>query len=150
IVVDTPTLQPRDWPAVDQVETGAYLKPESGRILASPGDETPAEPGDAQPEEIDVALAADWLERATTLPVRHIGRGGAGLRSFVADNVPVVGPEPAAEGFFWLAGQGGYGVMLSPILAVAAAGLIARGTLPETIAAAGIDDATLGVARLRL
>jgi D-arginine dehydrogenase len=150
IVVDAPaTLQPRDWPAVDQVETGAYLKPETGCILASPGDGTPAEPGDAQPEEIDVALAADWLERATTLPIRQIARRWAGLRSFVADDVPVVGPDPAAEGFFWLAGQGGYGVMLAPILAAAVAGLIADGALPETFAAAGIDDAALGVERLR-
>src|SRR5207245_103232 len=116
IVVDTPAgLHPQDWPAVDQIETGAYLKPETGRLLASPGDETPAEPGDAQPEEIDVALAADWLERATTLPIRHIRRRWAGLRSFVADEVPVVAPDPVAEGFFWLAGQGGYGVMLAPI-----------------------------------
>ena len=150
IVVDTPApLQPQDWPAVDQVETGAYLKPETGSLLASPGDETPAEPGDAQPEEIDVALAADWLERATTLPVRHIRRRWAGLRSFVADDVPVVGPDPAAEGFFWLAGQGGYGVMLAPILAAGLAGLIAGGTLPETFAAAGVGQAALGVERLQ-
>ena len=150
IVVDTPTaLQPQDWPAVDQVETGAYLKPDTGRILASPGDETPAEPGDAQPEEIDVALAADWLERATTLPIRHIRRRWAGLRSFVADEVPVVAPDPVAEGFFWLAGQGGYGVMLAPILAAGLAGLIAHGRLPETFAAAGVDQAALGIERLR-
>jgi len=63
--------------------------------------------------------------------------------------VPVVGPDPAAEGFFWLAGQGGYGVMLAPILAAAVAGLVAEGTLPEVFAAAGIDDAALGVERLR-
>ena len=149
IVVDTPTAaRPQDWPAVDQIENDAYLKPETGRILASPGDATPCEPGDAQPEEIDVALAADWLERATTLTVRHIGRRWAGLRCFVADDTPAIGPDPAAEGFFWLAGQGGYGIMMAPILAEAIAGLVTAGVLPESLAAAGIDAAALGVERL--
>ena len=71
------------------------------------------------------------------------------MRSFVADEVPVVAPDPVAEGFFWLAGQGGYGVMLAPILAAGLAGLIAHGRLPETFAAAGVDQAALGIERLR-
>jgi D-arginine dehydrogenase len=150
IVVDTPpAARPQDWPMVDQIENDAYLKPETGRILVSPGDATPSAPGDVQPEEIDIALAADWLEQATTLTLRRIGRRWAGLRCFVADNAPAIGADPGAEGFFWLAGQGGYGIMMAPVLAAAIAGLVTEGTLPASLAAAGIDATALGIARLR-
>jgi D-arginine dehydrogenase len=150
IVVPCPAgLDTGGWPTVDQIDNDAYLKPETGRLLASPGDATPCLPGDAQPEELDVAVAADWLQRATTLPVARIERRWAGLRSFVADGTPVVGPDPAAEGFVWLAGQGGYGIMLAPILGEAAAALATGGRLPPAIRERGLDEAALGVARLR-
>jgi D-arginine dehydrogenase len=150
IVVPLPAgLDTAGWPAVDQIDNDAYLKPETGRLLASPGDATPCEPCDVQPEELDVAIVADWLQRATTLPVARIEGRWAGLRSFVADDTPVVGPDPAAEGFFWLAGQGGYGIMLAPVLGEAIAALATGGALPAAVTAQGLDDAALGVARLR-
>ena len=71
-----------------------------------------------------VALAAERVERATTLTIRHINRKWAGLRSFVDDRAPVIGMAPDQTGFFWLAAQGGFGIMTSSSAARAAASLI--------------------------
>jgi D-arginine dehydrogenase len=137
------------WPVVIDVDEQFYFKPESGRILASPADETPVPPGDVYPEDYDVALAVDRIERATTLSVQHIRRKWAGLRSFVADKGPVVGMDTAVPGFFWLAGQGGYGIMTSPAMARTAAALIIDGRLPADLAAAGLTPQALSPARLQ-
>jgi D-arginine dehydrogenase len=117
--------------------------------MASPADETPSEPCDAQPEDLDVAIIADWLERTTLIPMRRIARRWAGLRSFVADRAPVCGFDDAAEGFFWLCGQGGYGIMMAASLGRTAARLIAEGRLPDDIAEAGVTAADIGPARTR-
>jgi len=137
IVVDAPAgIDAAAMPAVDTVGTPAYFKPDAGRIMASLGDETPCEPQDAQPEEMDVALTADWLERRTSIQVRRIEHSWAGLRSFVADGDPVVGFDARAPNFFWLAAQGGYGIMMAPALARLAAGLI----LPQGRGAEGREE----------
>ena len=112
------------WPCVIDVEEQFYFKPDAGRVLASPADETPVSPGDAQADELDVATAVDRVERATCLRVERIAARWAGLRSFVADGVPVAGMNPEVTGFFWLAAQGGYGIMTSPALGALAAALI--------------------------
>jgi D-arginine dehydrogenase len=149
IIATPPGLDSRAWPlTIDAAETG-YFKPESGKLLVSPADETPVEPGDAQPDEIDVALAIARLLERTTLAVRHVERKWAGLRSFAADKVPVVGFDPLAAGFFWLAGQGGYGIQAAEGLARIAAALIAGGGLPDDLVTAGLDAAALSPARLR-
>jgi D-arginine dehydrogenase len=103
-------------PAVDFAGADAYFKP-------SPGDQTPVEPQDIQPDEWDMAVVADWLQTETTIQIRRIGTSWAGLRSFVEDQNPVVKFDPDVEGFFWLAAQGGYGIMMAPTLAKAATGL---------------------------
>ena len=82
----------------------------------SPADETPTDPCDAQPEELDIAITIDRVETATRLKVNRVHTRWAGLRSFVADKSVVAGFAPDAEGFFWLAGQGGYGIQTSPSL----------------------------------
>ena len=51
----------------------------------------------------------------------------AGLRTFAPDRHPVAGFAPDAEGFFWLAGQGGFGLQTSPAMAAITRALI-RGT----------------------
>jgi D-arginine dehydrogenase len=135
-------------PAADDVDTWAYFKPEAGRIMASPGDETPVDPFDAYPDDMVIAELADYLERHTLLKIERILRSWAGLRSFVTDNCPVVGFDAMAEGFFWLCGQGGYGIMMSPVLGRATAELITRNRLPEDLAARGLDAAALGPNRL--
>ncbi len=150
IIVELPNgMDSRRWPAVDEAGSGCYCKPEAGRVMASPADETPSEPCDAQPEDLDVAIIADWLERTTLIPMRRIARRWAGLRSFVADRAPVCGFDDAAEGFFWLCGQGGYGIMMAASLGRTAARLIAEGRLPDDIAAAGVTAADIGPARTR-
>ena len=106
--------EPNDWPAVIDIEEEFYFKPDAGLVLGSPADETPSPPCDAQPEEIDVALAIDRIERATTMKITRVEHKWAGLRTFAPDKSPVAGFDPDAEGFFWLAGQGGYGIISPP------------------------------------
>ena len=101
-----------------------YFAPESGRLFASPMDEVPSDPVDAQPDEFEVALAAHRMQERTTVTVDRIHSRWAGLRSFTPDRHPAVGFAPDAEGFFWLAGQGGAGLQTSPAMAAIAASLI--------------------------
>jgi len=118
IVIDAPTgFDVKTSPVVDFLASGAYIKPEAGKLMASPGDATPTVPQDARPEEMDIAELAHWIETETLIPVRRIAHSWAGLRSFVADEAPVVGFDPQAPDFLWLAGQGGYGIMMAPALA---------------------------------
>jgi len=135
------------WPAVIDIDEDWYLKPDAGRILASPADETPSPPCDAQPEEYDVAVLVDRLTRVTTLQVPRIRARWAGLRSFVADQTIVAGFDAQAPGFFWLAGQGGYGIQTAPAVARAAAALINGETLPGDIADLGVAAAALSPTR---
>jgi len=134
-------------PVADVLDTWAYFKPEAGRIMASPGDETPVEPMDAYPDDIVIAELADYLERHTLLKIERILRSWAGLRSFVGDHCPVVGFDPKAEGFFWLCGQGGYGIMMSPVLGRTAATLILRDRVPDDLAGRGVSAGTLSPGR---
>ena len=133
---------------VVDIDEGFYLKPDAGRLLISPADETPSPPCDAQPDEYDVALCVDRIETAFDLRIARIDNKWAGLRSFVADKVPVAGYDMAAPGFFWLAGQGGYGIQSAPALARAAAALIEGHGLPGDIADQGVHVDALAPARL--
>jgi D-arginine dehydrogenase len=114
------------WPFVVDVDEQFYFKPEAGRLLLSPADETPVAPSDARPDELDLAIGIDRLQRAADFPVRRIVKSWAGLRTFTADRSPVVGYDPNASGFFWLGGLGGYGIQTAPALGREAARL-ARG-----------------------
>jgi D-arginine dehydrogenase len=131
------------WPLTDCVDEQWYFKPESGRFLGSPADETPMPPCDVQPEELDIAIAADRIQQATTLSITHIRRKWAGLRSFVADKTLVIGPTAKAEGFFWLAGQGGYGIQTSFAAADCLAALIDGGDIPALLKELGLTGAAL-------
>lgn len=130
-VVDAPSpAQYEAMPMVaDTVET-FYLKPDAGRFLISPADETPSAAVDAQPEELDVAMVVDRVEQAFDFQIDQVHQSWAGLRSFFADGVPVCGFHPEAKGFFWLAGQGGYGIQTAPALSQLAASLL-LGQQPE-------------------
>jgi len=149
ILLDPPPHQPSEhWPMLIDVEEQFYLKPDAGKLLLSPADETPSPPCDAQPDEMDIAIAVDRLERATTLEVRRITHKWAGLRSFVADRSPVVGYDPVKPGFFWLAALGGYGIQTAPALSRVAASLVLDRRLDEDIAAFGVDVQTISPRRL--
>jgi D-arginine dehydrogenase len=150
ILFDTTFPVARDWPVVVDVDEQFYFKPESGLLLGSPADETPLAPCDVQPEELDVALAIDRIERAVRFRVRQVRRRWAGLRTFAADDTPVVGMEEAVPGFYWLAGQGGYGIQTAPALARAAASLLVDGVLPGDLLRQGLVAEDLLPLRLRL
>jgi D-arginine dehydrogenase len=136
------------WPMVIDIEEQFYFKPDAGKLLISPADETPSEPCDAQAEEWDVAVAADRVMAATSLDVRRISHRWAGLRSFVADRTPVAGFDETTPGFFWLAAQGGYGIQTAPALSRAAAALALGESLAPDLIAAGVTAEALSPARL--
>jgi len=101
-----------------------YFAPESGRLFASPMDEVPSDPCDAQPDELEVALAAYRMEERTIVKVQRIHSRWAGLRTFTPDHRPAVDWAVDAPGFFWLAGQGGFGLQTSPAMAAIVESLI--------------------------
>jgi D-arginine dehydrogenase len=140
----------RHWPMVIDVDETLYFKPDAGHLLLSPANEDPMPPCDVAPEEMDIALAVDRFERLTTHRVQRIHHRWAGLRSFVADRAPVAGYAPEADGFFWLAGQGGYGIQMAPALARAAAALVLERPLPDDIQHQGVSAAVLSPARAGL
>ena len=119
-----------------------YFAPESGRLFASPMDEVPSDPCDAQPDDYEIALAAWRMEERTTVKVDRIHSKWAGLRTFAPDRHPVAGFAPEAEGFFWLAGQGGFGLQTSPAMSAIATSLIA-GT-PWPVAEVSVEQLSPG------
>jgi D-arginine dehydrogenase len=148
-LVDPPAgLAVDAWPLVVDIHESWYFKPDAGKLLVSPADETPSPPCDAQPEELDVAIAVERVEAATTLAIRRIAHRWAGLRSFARDKTPVVGFDPRARGFFWCAGQGGYGFQTAPALGRAGAALARGSPLPADLAALGVTAAALSPQRL--
>lgn len=141
IAFDPPAdLDVSGWPFLKTVyDDGFYMLPDAGKLLASPMDPTPSPACDVQPEDYDMAVAAWRVEEATTLKVERIAAKWAGLRSFVADNVPTAGFSPAAPNFFWLAGQGGYGLQTSPAMALAAEALLFGLPWPALLAEHGVQ-----------
>ena len=138
------------WPMLNDADEQFYFKPDTGRLLASPADETPMDPHDVQPDELDIAICIDRIQQAADLPVRRVVRSWAGLRSFVADKTPVVGFDPAAPGFFWLAGQGGYGFQSAPAMSRTAAALLDGRPLPSDLADRGVTQDKLAPGRASL
>jgi len=135
------------WPMVIDIDEDFYFKPERTQLMGSLAEQTPMEPHDVRAEEIDVALAISRITTATSFQIRHVGRTWAGLRTFAPDRLPVVGFSGIRPGFFWLAGQGGYGIMTSPALARTAAGLICEGSIPDDVRAAGVEESTIAPSR---
>ena len=131
-------LTTQNWPLVINQSDPLYFKPDAGALLLSPMDETPGPPCDAAPEELDVAEAIARFEACTTQRVSRVTHRWAGLRTFAPDDTFVVGFEPEPSGFFWLAGQGGYGVQTAPALSRLAAGLISE-RLGRTIQTKGAE-----------
>ena len=136
-------MVPDRWPMVVDIDEQFYLKADAGKLLISPADATPSPPCDAQPEELDIAICIDRIETAFDLERPRIESRWAGLRSFLPDGDPVAGYDPEGEGFFWLAGQGGYGIQTAPALARTAAALVRGEDIPGDIAAEGVTGAAL-------
>jgi D-arginine dehydrogenase len=137
------------WPSVVGADESWYIKPDAGVLLGSPANADPVPPHDVQPEELDIAIAIDRIETATTLQIRRPIRTWAGLRSFVADGDLVGGFDAAAPGFFWVAAQGGYGIQTSAAMGQACAALLRGVALPQHLADFGLTPALLSPARLQ-
>jgi len=139
----------RRWPMIVAIDESYYFKPEGPGLLGSPGDEAPVPPGDARHDEIDVAVAISRIQEATTMTIRHVASAWAGLRSFVADRRPVIGADPGSPSFYWLAGQGGFGIKTSPAAGRAIASLVVDDVLPPDLIEIGITRNELAPGRLR-
>jgi len=127
------------WPTVYDVAAPVYFKPDAGRIMLSPADETLCDPHDAFSDDMDVAVAVDRLQSMVTYQITRVEHSWAGLRTFSADDEPVAGYDPGADGFFWFAGQGGFGIQMSPAYARLARTLLLRETMPEFLAASPLQ-----------
>ncbi|MBI1396292.1 MAG: FAD-dependent oxidoreductase [Betaproteobacteria bacterium] len=132
-----------DWPAVIGVDESFYFKPDAGQLMGSPANADPVEPHDVQAEEEDVATGILRIEQATTLRIRRPSHTWAGLRSFVGDGDLVGGFDPRAEGFFWCAAQGGYGIQTSAAMGEVCAALALGQPVPERIRDFGVTAAML-------
>ncbi|MGI9373307.1 MAG: NAD(P)/FAD-dependent oxidoreductase, partial [Hyphomicrobiales bacterium] len=136
-----------NWPLGFGAGESFYFKPTSGQLMVSPADETPVEPHDAWADDMDIAEGIDHFQHVIDMDVTRVTHTWAGLRSFVDDGNPVVGFDLHNEGFFWLIGQGGYGIQTSPALSRIAAALATSVDLPEEFAPFDIDVSAMSPAR---
>lgn len=138
LIFDAPAgVDASDWPLVAAADHSFYFKPDAGRLLGSPANEDETHPQDVQPEELDIATAIHRIEENTTMTVRPL-RTWAGLRSFVADGEMVAGFDADLPGFFWCAGQGGYGIQTAPAMSELCAALVLGDAVPPALAALGV------------
>lgn len=122
----------QQWPMAHDCDHTVYFKPDAGALMISPADEHLSAPCDAQPEDLDIAIALERFQQATTMQVERVQHTWAGLRTFAPDRNPVVGFDPLAPNFYWLGGQGGFGVQTSPALsALAADDLLGLKNVPD-------------------
>lgn len=148
ILVDLPDgVDAARLPELNDAADAFYFKPDGGRLLVSPADETPCDPADVQPEELDVAWAVHHLESHSSIRVKRVAKSWAGMRTFSPDRLPVVGFDGETPGFFWLVGQGGFGILTSPALGALAAALLLGETVPDALVAEGITAETFAPAR---
>lgn len=118
-----------DWPMLLSATETWYAKPDAGKWLVSSAEEDLIEPMDAWADDVVLAEGLARYQAFVTEEVTRVEGNWAGIRSFAPDRTPVVGFDRDARGFFWLAGQGGYGVQTSPALSELAANLISGRTL---------------------
>ena len=142
-------VDPSAWPAVVAIDETWYFKPDAGRLLGSPANADPTYPHDVQPEALDIARGIHGITQATTLQIRRPTSTWAGLRTFAADGEIVIGFDAGAPGFFWLAGQGGYGLQSAAGASALAAALVLGEPLPAQLLAEGVVPAAVSPQRLR-
>jgi D-arginine dehydrogenase len=131
------------WPLVFGAGETYYFRPMSGKLMVSPADATPVEPHDAWAEDMAIAESIEHLQGAIDMEVTRLDHTWGGLRTFAPDGGPIVGFDPDLEGFFWLAGQGGYGIQTSPAVARTAAALVTGNPIPSDITAQGVSIETI-------
>ena len=128
----------RGWPMLFGPGESWYAKPDAGRLLVSPADEDPSEPMDAWADDMVLAEGLARYEAHVSEPVTRVETNWAGLRTFAPDRTLVIGPDPEADGFFWMAGQGGYGFQTAPSASQLLADTVLGRTpgLPEPVVSA--------------
>ena len=113
-MVDGPGLDTTGWAFVGDIDLDWYLRDDGPQMLCSLAEENPSDPCDPKPEEVDVALAIERLNEATTLDIRSVNSAWVGLRTFAPDRSMVIGPDPNQPTFVWCVGQGGTGIQTAP------------------------------------
>ena len=136
-----------NWPLCFGAGETFYFKPMGGKLMLSPADATPVDPHDAGADDMALAEAVEKFQAVIDFEVTHAGSTWGGLRCFAEDGNPVVGYDDAQDNFFWLAGQGGYGIQTAPAMARLAAALIKGRQLPEDIVSAGLEIDAISPAR---
>lgn len=137
------------WPTVIGVDEGFYFKPDAGALLGSPANADPVEPHDVVAEELDVATGIYRIEEISTLRIRRPSHVWAGLRTFAPDHEFVIGHDGAVPGFFWLAGQGGYGIQTAAAASELAAALLLGQPVPDELVRHGVNAHTVDPQRFR-
>ncbi|NOZ42191.1 MAG: FAD-binding oxidoreductase [Alphaproteobacteria bacterium] len=148
LVADPAGIIPADGPMIVEFREEFFFKPDAGKLMASPANEDLSEPHDVRPEELDIAYAVHYVEKALDLPVKKIDHSWAGLRSFVEDRSPVIGFDATAKGFFWIVGQGGFGIQTAPAAGRLVASLISGNGIPADMRAYGLEQALISAERL--
>ncbi|MGB3434821.1 NAD(P)/FAD-dependent oxidoreductase [Achromobacter sp.] len=140
VVVVDPEQDVSHCPYVGTIDEQIFLKPDLGRLMVSPCDETPTTPCDALPDELSVAIAMDRLEKMTSLRPKRVLNRWAGLRVFASDRSPVIGLDPLIDGFVWCAALGGYGIQTAPAMARLCAALTTGESVPSDLSAISVDE----------
>ena len=133
-VIDAPEGA-QSWPQLFPARDDFYTKPAGGKLLVSPSDADPTEPHDAFADDMRLAEGIEAFQRLMDVDVHRLDSSWGGLRTFARDGNPVVGFDSQTEGFFWLAGQGGYGIQTMPALSQFASALLLKQALPDFISA---------------
>jgi len=136
-------------PMIIDIDEQFYMKPDAGRLLVSPANEDPMPACDVQPEEMDIAQCVDRIENAFDLDICAIDTSWAGLRSFVSDKNPVIGFSSTIEDYFWLCGQGGYGVQSAPAISRLATSMLTNSDFPKDIVNSGLNPNSIAPQRFR-
>jgi D-arginine dehydrogenase len=140
-IVDPSPWDAEHWPMILDIGENWYARPEARtRLMVSPADETVSYPHDVQPEEIDIATGIDRMQQALDIQVRRVEHSWAGLRTFTPDGSLAFGWDNAREGFFWCAGQGGYGIQTAPAAGLLVAALVSGHHPGEAAPAVAIID----------
>lgn len=145
-----PHCDVRNTPYLGTVDEDIFIKPEAGRLIVSPCDETLCDPCDVQPDELDLAITMDRLETVTRLRPRAIVNKWAGLRTFVADRSPVLGVDARQQGFIWLAAVGGYGIQAAPAIARLCCHAATAQAMPADLVALGLAYEQFAAERCRI
>lgn len=137
-IVPTPGIDISSWPTTAVMDESFYFKPEAGKLFVSPADETAVEPHDAFADDMALAEGIDAFSKVVDIEVTRVEHTWGGLRTFSPDRAHVIGFDPRTEGFFWFAGQGGYGIQSAHGGAMLVEGLIHENAVPAALVAQGL------------